>query len=335
MSYVFDVYYKRAAVQKSFRNVALYISMFPQLIAGPIVRYETVAGEIVNRKENAGDFFNGMTRFILGLGKKVLIANYIGFITDSIFKLSGNLSVATAWLGDIAYMLQVYFDFSAYSDMAIGLGMIFGFHFHENFNYPFISKSITEFWKRWHISLGTWFRDYIYIPMGGSHVPKGRNVFNMFMVWFLTGLWHGANWTFILWGIFYFLLLLFEKKTNAVKRLGPFARLYALFFILIGGVIIRSESLGMMARFFGAMFGICATGLTDEYFFSFLSGSKWVFLTGIILSAPVFPYFRDRLFRLSKPLYSAVSFAGLLLIFVTSLLVCVKSTYNPFIYFNF
>jgi D-alanyl-lipoteichoic acid acyltransferase DltB (MBOAT superfamily) len=206
MSYVFDVYYKKMAARKNLTGVALYVSLFPALIAGPIVRYETIAREIDGRIETPEDFTEGIARFVIGLGKKMLIANYAGFIADRIFALNslsgGNLSAASAWLGAIAYTLQIFFDFSAYSDMAIGLGRMFGFHFLENFNYPYIAKSISEFWRRWHISLSTWFRDYVYIPLGGSRVSKKRLVGNLFVVWLLTGIWHGANWTFVIWGCF-------------------------------------------------------------------------------------------------------------------------------------
>ncbi|MDR2020575.1 MAG: MBOAT family protein [Treponema sp.] len=211
MSYIFDVYYQKVRVQKNIINIALYVSMFPQLIAGPIVRYETIEQEINNRNETSDNFTRGMSRFIMGFGKKILIANYAGFVADEIFSLAGNLSVASAWLGAVSYTIQIFFDFSAYSDMAIGLGLMFGFHFLENFNYPYTAKSISDFWKRWHISLSTWFRDYVYIPLGGSRVSKGRYIFNLFAVWFLTGTWHGANWTFIVWGLYYFLLLVTEK----------------------------------------------------------------------------------------------------------------------------
>lgn len=216
ISYVVDVYRGKGKVQTQFLNVGLYISLFPQLIAGPIVRYETVANEIENRKENLNDFAVGVNRFIIGLGKKVLLANQFAVVSDSVF---GNVtstgtsnSFLLLWMGAIAYTLQIFFDFAGYSDMAIGLGRMFGFHFLENFKYPYISKSISEFWRRWHISLQTWFKDYIYIPLGGSRVnSKARLVFNIFVVWFLTGVWHGANWTFIVWGLMYFVLLILEK----------------------------------------------------------------------------------------------------------------------------
>ncbi|MDR2137258.1 MAG: MBOAT family protein, partial [Synergistaceae bacterium] len=211
MSYVFDVSRTPELARRNPLDVALYVSLFPQLIAGPIVRFETIAGEIRGRVETSRDFTEGMTRFVFGLGKKLLIANYVGFLADEIFASSLPLSAATAWIGAIAYTLQIYFDFSGYSDMAIGLGWMFGFHFEENFDYPYISKSITEFWRRWHISLSTWFRDYLYIPLGGNRGSKSRTIFNLFIVWLLTGMWHGANWTFIVWGLYYFVLLLAER----------------------------------------------------------------------------------------------------------------------------
>lgn len=217
MSYVIDVYRQKGEVQTNILYVGLYISFFPQLIAGPIVRYETVADEIKNRKETADDFFNGFARFIVGLAKKVLLANSFALVADAAFGSGDELSAAFAWLGAIAYTMQIFFDFSGYSDMAIGLGMMFGFHFLENFNYPYMSTSISEFWRRWHISLGSWFRDYLYFPLGGSRVSKGRNVFNLFVVWSLTGLWHGANFTFIAWGLMYFVLIAMESSQALIK----------------------------------------------------------------------------------------------------------------------
>lgn len=240
LSYLFDVYRSRAKAQKSVLNVGLYIALFPQLIAGPIVRYEWIEKEIMERRENWNDFADGMMRFIYGLAKKVLIANYVAQLADNIFLFDGASTVATAWLGALAYTLQIYFDFSAYSDMAIGLGMMFGFHFPENFNYPYISRSATEFWRRWHMTLGNWFRDYVYIPLGGNRVPKSRWVLNLFIVWALTGIWHGANWTFLTWGLFYFVLLLVERLTGFAEKLSVLSHLYALAAIMIGWVIFRS-----------------------------------------------------------------------------------------------
>ncbi|MDD3926872.1 MAG: MBOAT family protein, partial [bacterium] len=216
MSYVLDVYRKKGDVQINPLNVGLYISFFPQLIAGPIVRYQTIAEMINGRKENFDDFSQGVCRFIVGLAKKILLANTLALVADKAFSLpAGELSVTFAWLGAIAYAFQIFFDFSGYSDMAIGLGKMFGFHFDENFNYPYISKSVSEFWRRWHISLGTWFRDYVYFPLGGSRVTsRGRLVLNLFIVWLLTGIWHGANWTLIIWGLYYFVFITTEKLTG-------------------------------------------------------------------------------------------------------------------------
>jgi D-alanyl-lipoteichoic acid acyltransferase DltB (MBOAT superfamily) len=337
MSYIFDVYYKKAKVQNNIINMALYISLFPQLIAGPIVRYETVVEEITNRKELPEDFTEGIARFVIGLGKKLLIANYAGFIADKIFILNGNLSVASAWLGAIAYTLQIFFDFSAYSDMAIGLGKMFGFHFLENFNYPYAAGSITDFWRRWHISLSTWFRDYVYIPLGGNRVSKSRLVFNLFIVWLLTGIWHGANWTFVVWGLFYFILLVIERFTGFTKKLGFFlSHVYVLFFVITGWVLFRSDSIAMAMQYISAMFGIGANGLIDETFSLYFSNSKLVLLAGVLLSTPIVSSCRNRLgLYLNKNIYQGISSLGLVIVFCLSVMVCIKSTYNPFLYFNF
>lgn len=347
MSYIFDVYRKKAPVQRNVLNVALYISLFPQLIAGPIVRYETIADQIMNRKETPADFTAGVTRFIFGLGKKVLLANYVGLIADNIFASTDNLSIATAWLGIVAYALQIYFDFSGYSDMAIGLGWMFGFHFLENFNYPYIASSITDFWRRWHISLSTWFRDYVYVPLGGNRVSRSRWIFNLFAVWLLTGIWHGANWTFIVWGLYYFVFLLFERLTGFGKKLGVFSHVYTLLVVLVGWVIFRAESLPLAMRYLGYMFGVSASGTIDELFRYYVSNGKWVLFAAVICSFPWVQFIRQRLLMrtlatagnpeqyslltvmdIGKTIFTAI-------IFVLSLLVCVNSTYNPFIYFNF
>jgi D-alanyl-lipoteichoic acid acyltransferase DltB (MBOAT superfamily) len=334
ISYILDVYHKRAKVQKNWGDLALFISMFPQLVAGPIVRYETIAQEINGRRETASDFREGVSRFIIGFGKKMLIANYVGLIADKIFALTGDLSVATAWLGAIAYTLQIYFDFSGYSDMAIGLGRMFGFHFLENFNYPYIAKSISDFWRRWHISLSTWFRDYIYIPLGGNRVSKSRLVFNLFVVWSLTGIWHGANWTFIAWGLFYFVLLATERFTGFEKKLGIFSHVYTLFFVIIGWVLFRSESISLAGDYLSAMFGWNATGWIDNAFLWYFSNVKWILFTGILFSTPVLSVCKKRM-KLKPIIYEIISSIGLIVVFVLALLVCIKSTYNPFIYFNF
>jgi D-alanyl-lipoteichoic acid acyltransferase DltB (MBOAT superfamily) len=340
MSYILDVYYKKVPVQKNFINIALYVSMFPQLIAGPIVRYETINNEITNRIETFNDFSEGIFRFISGLGKKVLIANYCGFIADGIFSLQiSDLSVASAWLGAIAYSLQIFFDFSGYSDMAIGLGRMFGFHFLENFNYPYIAKSITEFWRRWHISLSSWFRDYVYIPLGGNRVKKCRLICNLLIVWLLTGIWHGANWTFIVWGLFYFILLIIERFTHFTQRLRIFSRIYTLFFIIIAWVIFRSVNISFALHYLGVMFGINSAGITDFTFFMYLSNGKSILLAAVVLSTPVLQIIKIKLNKRFEGrlegIYTILSSLGILCVFIVSVLICIKETYNPFIYFNF
>jgi D-alanyl-lipoteichoic acid acyltransferase DltB (MBOAT superfamily) len=338
MSYVFDVYYKKVAAQKNLVNLALYISLFPALIAGPIVRYKTIAAEIDGRVETWEDFTSGMTRFVIGLAKKVLIAYYAGLIVDQIFAFNGNTSAASAWLGVIAYNVQIYFDFSGYSDMAIGIGRMFGFHFLENFNYPYIAKSMTEYWQRWHISLGSWFRDYVFTPLNIiNRKKKWGMIFAMFVTWSLTGIWHGANWTFVLWGLSLFLLITLEWKTRFPARLKWFAHVYLLFVITVFRALTRSESITAAGQYMGAMFGFGSMGLVDYTFWSYLLKGKWILLLGCVLSMPVVPWCRDKLcrFNTGSKIYRLAASVGIILLFSLSVLVCIKSTYSPFIYFNF
>jgi alginate O-acetyltransferase complex protein AlgI len=255
LSYVLDIQRGRGDARKNPLDVALYISFFPQLIAGPIVRYETIADQIQGRRETLSSFTDGIERFMIGFIKKVLIANNIALVADLAFN-NGTPTMLFSWVGAISYTLQIYYDFSGYSDMAIGLGKMFGFEFNENFDYPYISKSITEFWRRWHISLGTWFRDYVYFPLGGSRVEtKTRLVFNLFIVWFLTGVWHGANWTFFVWGLMYFVLISLEKLTGFYKKIGFFGHIYTMLFVVFGWVIFRADSLTSAYAYLTAMFG--------------------------------------------------------------------------------
>lgn len=257
LSYVIDVFRDDAAVQRNPLKLALYISFFPQLVAGPIVRYTTVADEIDERHESVSEFSAGAVRFLFGLAKKMLLANAVAQIADAAFS-AVSPSVALAWLGAVAYTFQIYFDFSAYSDMAIGLGRMFGFHFLENFNYPYVSRSVTEFWRRWHISLSTWFRDYIYIPLGGNRCSRARNILNLFLVWALTGLWHGANWTFIAWGLWFFVLLIGEKFLwgKALSRLPSLLQhVYAMLLVILSWVLFRADDIGAALCYMAAMFG--------------------------------------------------------------------------------
>ena len=297
LSYVFDVYREKGKVQSNLLYVGLYISFFLQLIAGPIVRYETIANEIENRKENNNDFFDGFARFVIGLSKKVLLANSFAFLADQTFnaiKDGENISVLFGWLGAIAYTFQIFFDFSGYSDMAIGMGRMFGFHFLENFNYPYISTSVTEFWRRWHISLGTWFKDYLYIPLGGSHCSLQRNIFNLFVVWFLTGLWHGANMTFIVWGLMYFLLLAFEKSIGFVNidrgKFSALKWLYTIVFIIIGWIIFRSENMHDALLYLKYTFGLNRNVFIDEIFIGWFTQNLLLLFIGAFLCTPIFKH---------------------------------------------
>ena len=336
LSYLFDIYYGKAQAQRSVLNVGLYIALFPQLIAGPIVRYDTIEQQIEHRRENVHDFADGMMRFIYGFGKKVLVADYMAAIADHVFSMSGTgvpLSVATAWIGAAAYTFQIYFDFSGYSDMAIGLGKMFGFHFPENFNYPYISRSATEFWRRWHISLGSWFRDYVYIPLGGNRVSRQRWVWNLFVVWALTGIWHGANWTSLWWGLLYFVRLLAEKLTRFPEKLGVFAHVYTMAAVTVGWTVFRSPDLSFARHYIGMMLGRHSAGLFDFAAQFFLTQGAFVWGMAIVLSLPVVPYLQRRfsshvLGRVGEPILATG-------IFLVSILVTIGSNYHPFIYFNF
>ena len=340
LSYVVDVYRQKGDVQTNILYVGLYISFFPQLIAGPIVRYETIAEEIQSRQETLEDFTKGFSRFIVGLGKKVLLANGFALIADAVFDLSKSgteLSVLLSWLGALAYTFQIFFDFGGYSDMAIGLGQMFGFHFLENFNYPYISTSVSEFWRRWHISLGSWFRDYLYIPLGGNRVSKGRNICNLFIVWFATGLWHGANFTFIVWGLLYFLLLTAEKFLKLEKWTGKgitaIKWLYTMLFVIIGWVIFRVETISDGWVFLQSMFGFRGNPLTDGVFTEYFRQNIPLLLCGILLSTPLFRWLKEK--TANSTLADYIRVIALFAVFLLSIVSLVSNSYNPFIYFNF
>ena len=332
MSYLFDIYYGKARRQKNPFYVGLYVSLFPQLIAGPIVRYEEVEQEIIERKESFDDVCAGMMRFIYGLGKKILLSNYMAQIADNCFDYLPDLSVAMAWLGAIAYALQIYFDFSGYSDMAIGLGRMFGFHFSENFNYPYIARSVTDFWRRWHMSLSTWFRDYVYIPLGGNRVSKRRWALNLFTVWLLTGIWHGANWTFILWGLAYYGFLMLEKQTKLTEKLGKLSHVYTLVVVLLLWVVFRATSLGSAFSYLGKLFGIGAAGLVDRQFFVYLRSTGFVLLLALVGCGP---WVKNFFGKLQEKGLGWIEPVWVTVVFLASVLQAVSSTYNPFIYFNF
>lgn len=343
MSYVIDVYRGSVEVQKNILNVGLYISFFPQLIAGPIVRYITIAYQIENRKESFEDFSEGACRFIIGLSKKVLIANNIALVADKAFNSpSGELSLAMAWLGALAYTLQIFFDFSGYSDMAIGMGKMFGFQFLENFNYPYIARSISDFWRRWHISLGSWFRDYLYFPLGGSRVEnKGRLVFNLLVVWFLTGLWHGASWNFIFWGLLYFVFIAIEKLTGFEKKWAKLAfikHIYVLIIVIFGWVLFRAADLPAALTYIKTMLHMDGNLLINDTFRLYLREYFFFFLAGIVFSLPVVRYISDKCREKRFLLLKTARFirpAIYLALFALAISFIVKDAYNPFIYFNF
>lgn len=339
MSYVLDVYMKKANVQKNPLNVALYIALFPQLIAGPIVRYTDVNEQIVNRKESFELFGEGVVRFVIGLAKKIILSNQFAVLAD--FTFDGNLknlSVPMAWLGALAYSFQIYFDFSGYSDMAIGLGKMFGFIFNENFNYPYISKSIQDFWRRWHISLSSWFRDYVYIPMGGNRT--GNVYFNLITIFFLTGLWHGASWHYIAWGLWHGMFLLIErffrtrKQNIKIPKILKFV--YVFVVVVLGWVMFRANGLKTSLKYICAMFGI-GTNPDNTWTQLYIHDYFVVFIIGIICALPVIPFLRAKIETNSKAKKIADFIKPIIigLLFIVSIAYTVTTTYNPFIYFNF
>jgi alginate O-acetyltransferase complex protein AlgI len=345
LSYVVDVYRKDAKVQRNFFDLALYVSLFPQLVAGPIVRYNTVAEEIKTRIITRDGFAEGVKRFILGLAKKVILANPLGQIADGIFTGNpGDMSVTTVWVGIIAYTLQIYFDFSGYSDMAIGLGKMFGFNFLENFNYPYISRSISEFWRRWHISLSSWFRDYVYIPLGGNRVSKVKFYRNLLIVWTITGFWHGASLTFLSWGLYYGVIISLERLGLGKvleKTWRPIQHLYVILIVMIGWVFFRADSFSYSFSYIKVMFGLSTNQWFDGSDYIRLHDNWIILLLAVILSLPVFPFIKKKMETIRMEsgfiaLSSELALTGyyfLLLLVVTILLV--NSTYNPFIYFRF
>lgn len=343
LSYVLDVYRGEAAAERNPLRVALYISLFPQLVAGPIVRYTTVADEIRNRRETLDAFTDGAVRFLFGLGKKMLLANQLGLLADQVYATRPEfLTTALAWLGAAAYTGQIYFDFSGYSDMAIGLGRMFGFHFLENFNYPYLSQSVTEFWRRWHISLSTWFRDYLYIPLGGNRCAHWKHIRNILVVWALTGLWHGAAWNFLCWGLYFGLLLLGEKYGwGRILERAPAAlrHLYAMVLIVVSWVLFRAGTLDYAVRFLQAMAGFAQGGLTDGRTTYYLLEFRWELLLAIPAAMPVKSWLQNWLESKSGAAAQALLAWGPKLIalgmFGLSFLRLVSSSFNPFIYFRF
>ena len=330
ISYVADVYRGKVKAERSFFNLLLYLSMFPKMMQGPIVRYEQVARQLMDRRTMPRAAFEGAQRFIIGLAKKVLLADYAGKVVASLSTGGGNGTFVGAWLAALMFMFQIYFDFSGYSDMAIGLGRIFGFRYCENFDLPYISTSITEFWRRGHMSLGSFFRDYVYIPLGGSRRGPARNVLNLLVVWALTGLWHGASWNFVLWGLYYFVLLMIERMGLRVflDRHPLISHAYSLLAVMLGwGLFAIEGSFGALGVFFGKLFSL--TGGNEWMFY--LRNYAVVLALGILFSMPVLNRIRDRHPKVCRAL--ALPFLGLIL--VLSVAYLVDSTYNPFLYWNF
>ncbi|MGI5892419.1 MAG: MBOAT family O-acyltransferase [Bacillota bacterium] len=336
ISYVLDVRKGIVEVQKNPLYLMLYISLFPHSIAGPIVRYKTIAEQIKERKPRFDDLSYGISRFIVGLSKKTLIADNMAIVADKAFALgASDLSMSFAWLGALAFMFQIYFDFSGYSDMAIGLARIFGFRFDENFNYPYIAKSISGFWRRWHISLSSWMRDYIYFPLGGSRVKSHfRLIFNLLMVWMFTGIWHGANWTFLLWGIFYFVFITIEKVTGFEQKMPSiWQHVYTLIVVLFGWVLFRAADLSQAVSYIQTMLGLSGNIPIDKYTLFYLKEYGIFYIIGALASLPIIPAIRKKITNiriLNIPLTVI-----LLSLFIFSVSFIIKGNYNPFIYFKF
>ena len=337
ISYTVDVYRGEPA-QKNLIHLAAYVSMFPQLIAGPIVRYSDIAQQLEHRSHSTALAAEGVRRFLIGLGKKILIANQLGELC-SVFRASDEKSVLFYWLYAVAFALHIYFDFSGYSDMAIGLGKVFGFHFLENFNYPYISASITEFWRRWHMSLGTWFRDYVYIPLGGNRVGRARQLLNILVVWMLTGFWHGAAWNFVVWGLMFAVLLIMEKLwlLKPLSKCRPLAHLYVVFFVVISFVIFNAENMGQALSDIGGLFGAGGIPLVSAEAVYCLRSFALVLILAVLGATPLL---RNGLVRLSqyptagKVLYALEPFTlFVLLLVMTGYLV--DGSFNPFLYFRF
>ena len=340
MSYTIDVYRGQVLPNKNIINFGTYVTLFPQLVAGPIVRYKDIARELDYREEDFNKFAYGVRRFIVGFAKKILLANSIGQVWNQVSQMElASLPILTAWLAALAFSLQIYFDFSGYSDMAIGLGYIFGFSFLENFDYPYISRSLTEFWRRWHISLSSWFKEYVYIPLGGSRCSRTRLIINLFIVWTLTGFWHGASWNFLIWGFYFGLILTLEKLLllDYLERLPAFFQhIYALFFIVVGWVIFALEDLSQVIAYLRTMFGLNGNLALDSGSLYLLRNNLVVLVLACLASTRLGPKLKERLLATNKDsrLLGLVNLAYLL-IFIVSICFLIGDSYNPFLYFRF
>ena len=334
MSYSIDVYRSSVVPERNFFYFTTYVSMFPQLIAGPIVRYETISKELYKRDINFNNFSDGLLRFMQGLFKKVLIANNIGYLWTTLSSME-SLSIASAWLGIIAYTFQIYFDFSAYSDMAIGMGKMLGFNYLENFNYPYISKSVTEFWRRWHISLSSWFKDYVYIPLGGSKCSRIKHIRNILIVWCLTGIWHGASYNFMLWGLYYGIILIIEKfflKGFLSKLPNTLKHIYTMLVVIIGWLIFASTDLSMFSVYFSNMFNIFKYPFIDETFMFYFKSYFIIIVISTLLSMPIYQNIKK---KLNSRGWMIISLILYLVFFFITVSYLVSDSYNPFLYFRF
>jgi alginate O-acetyltransferase complex protein AlgI len=336
MSYVFDVYNHETSVQRNYFSLLLYITFFPQLIAGPIVQYHDIARQIESRFVTLDKTAHGLRRFVVGLSKKVLLANAMAIIADTLYALpNADISTVVAWVGAIAYLFQIYFDFSGYSDMAIGMGEMFGFHFKENFNYPYIATSMQDFWRRWHISLSSWFRLYLYIPLGGNRKGKARAMFNRIFVFFLTGLWHGASWTFVVWGLYHGIFLLLEQTVLQVQQWPKIVqRMYTLLIVLIGFVIFRAESFTQSLIFIQSMFSFSsASALASKELMILITPLSILLL--VISAIASTPIMKNIKVKTEGSIASMLSYGFTIVLWIACLLSLAANTYNPFIYFRF
>lgn len=356
MSYTIDVYRGIVPPQRNILNFATYVTLFPQLIAGPIVQYKTIGEELSHRSVSWKDFSEGAFLFCVGMAKKVLLANQIGSLWDAI-STAVNLSAASAWLGAVAFTFQIYFDFSGYSDMAIGLGRIFGFHFLKNFDHPYVSKSITEFWRRWHISLGTWFREYVYIPLGGNRCGIVRQIRNIMIVWFLTGLWHGASWNFVLWGLYYGVLLMIEKmviafgKQRAKQKAAVcgqqtgwlrllksvLSHIYAMVLVVIGWVIFAQTDAGALWDYLKAMFGVGVAGVDSDFFY-YICSNRTLLVVLVVCSldwSPLWGRLGQAIEKQKGAVEAILRILVMAVLFLLSVAFLVGDSYNPFLYFRF
>lgn len=342
MSYIIDLYRREVETEHNYFTYLTYVSMFPQLVAGPIVRFSDIHAELHKRTLNRSEIEAGLLRFMQGLFKKVLIANQVGALWEELRIIEASqISVTMAWIGAACFTLQLYFDFSAYSDMAIGMGWMLGFHFNENFNYPLSSVSVTDFWRRWHISLSTWFRDYVYIPLGGNRKGVAKQLRNMAIVWFLTGLWHGAAWNFVLWGVYYGVLLALEKFVwgkGLAKLPKLMQHLYAILIVVFGFVIFTFDDMGALQTYLTSMFGVAGNPLFGTEVFWYLGNYGVILLIACILAFPVYPWLKQKLTSLGKTATTAISVISMLsfiALFMLATAYLVNDTYNPFLYFRF